>query len=398
MSPFECLAIVSLGAWLLVAALACFSVYNVQRDRPPVLLNRQTAAVLIIPVRGVPAHLDALWRGICSQTDRLGRVIFAIESREDPAYEALRSLPGGLPTEIAIAGPTTQRSQKVHNLLAALGRLRPDDSVIVFADADIAPDPYWLARLNRGLDDAHIASGYRWLVPTDDRWATAFTCVANSSVATAQRRLWNLAWGGSLALRRRLLGELEIEKVWDRAVSDDLPLTQAVKARGIRIVGPRDALVQSPASYSWREAITFGRRQYLFLRIHAPFHWAMVAAVTTIPLLGWIAALSLILTNATLAVGVIVVANSLDHLRAYFRRRVSRKLWGTGISRRVAWLDSWGTPAVLAGHALIIWSTLVGRSVTWADRVYWVDRSAEVHQIKQLPGSDASGTLRTQEV
>lgn len=272
------------------------------------------------------------------------------------------------------------------------------NSVIVFADADIAPDPYWLARLNRGLDDAHIASGYRWLVPTDDRWATAFTCVANSSVATAQRRLWNLAWGGSLALRRRLLGELEIEKVWDRAVSDDLPLTQAVKARGIRIVGPRDALVQSPASYSWREAITFGRRQYLFLRIHAPFHWAMVAAVTTIPLLGWIAALSLILTNATLAVGVIVVANSLDHLRAYFRRRVSRKLWGTGISRRVAWLDSWGTPAVLAGHALIIWSTLVGRSVTWADRVYWVDRSAEVHQIKQLPGSDASGTLRTQEV
>lgn len=399
MSPLlECLAIISLAAWLLVAALACFSVYNVQRDRPPVLVNRQSAATLIIPVRGVPAHLESLWRGICSQTDRPGRIIFAVESRDDPAFEALRALHGGPSSEIVIAGPTVRRSQKVHNLLAALGSLRPDDSIIVFADADIAPDPYWLARLNRGLDDAHIVSGYRWLVPTDNRWATAFICVANSSIATAQRRLWNLAWGGSIAVRRRLLEDLQIERIWDRAVLDDLPLARAVKAQHIGIVGPRDALVQSPASCSWKEAITFGRRQYLFLRMHAPLHWTMAAAVTTIPLIGWVSALSLAPTNTAIAIGVIVVANALDHLRAYFRRRVSRKLWGTNISRRIALLDSWGTPAVLAGHAMIVWSTLFGRTVIWADRVYWTDGSGQVYRLEQLPRSDASGALRTQEV
>ncbi len=51
----------------------------------------------------------------------------------------LRSLTGGLPVEIVIAGPTEKCAQKVHNLVAALKTLRPDDQVIVFADADIVP-------------------------------------------------------------------------------------------------------------------------------------------------------------------------------------------------------------------------------------------------------------------
>ncbi len=389
---------VLLGAWLLVATLACFSVYNVQRRRSPVMVDRQTAAVLIIPVRGVPRHLDILWQGICAQSDRPSRVIFSVESREDPAFQALQSLNGGPPIEIVVAGATTRRGQKVHNQLAALRSLHPSDSVIVFTDADITPDAQWLARLIRGLDDAHIVSGYRWMVPTDNRWATTFTCVANSSIATAQRRLWNLAWGGSIALRQKLIEDLQIEKIWDRAVLDDLPLTRAAKARGLRMVGPRDALVQSPVSYSWREAITFGRRQYLLVRMHAPLHWMLAAAATTIPLVGWAVALSLGSTGNPTAIAVIVAANALDHLRAYFRRRVSRKLWGTDIPKRVAWLDSWGTPAVLAVHAMVIWSTLFGRSVTWAGRIYRLDAHQQVYRLKESSKLEQSGTLRARQL
>jgi len=121
-------------------------------------------------------------------------------------------------------------------MLAGIDRLRPDDAVIIFADADIAPDMDWLARLIRVLGPRRvldIASGYRWLEPTDDRWSTAFICVMNSSVATVpRRRLWTYAWGGSMALRRQTAEKLDLKTLWRGAVDDDLTLSRAVRARG----------------------------------------------------------------------------------------------------------------------------------------------------------------------
>jgi len=383
----DILILVALAAWLSVAALACFGVYNVQRDRAPVAVDRPTGAVLIIPVRGIPANLDALWQGICAQSDRPSRVVFAVESAHDPAHGMLQALRGGPPIELVVAGATAQRAQKVHNQLAALRTLRPGDDVVVFADADIAPDPNWLARLIRGLDPGNMASGYRWMVPTDERWATAFACVANSSIATVPRRAWSIAWGGSMAIHRSTLEALPIEQCWDRAALDDLPLTRAMKARGLRVRAPRDALVQGPASYDWKDAIAFGRRQYLFVRMHTPLHWLAAAGATTIPLIGWVVAVPLAVNGSASALGVIVAANALDHLRAYFRRRVGRKLWGTKMSRRLALLDSWGTPAVLAVHAAVIWSTLLGRKITWAGRIYWLDSRQQVYRVEAAPSA-----------
>jgi Glycosyl transferase family 21 len=391
----DILTLMPLAAWLFVAALACIAVYNMQRDRRPPVVDRPTGAVLIIPVRGVPPQLDALWRGICAQTDPPRRVIFSVESAEDPAYQALQSLGNGPPMEIVIAGATIQRSQKVHNQLAALRTLQPNDAVVVFADADIAPDANWLAKLTCRLDDGRVVSGCRWLVPTDERWATAFVCVLNSSVATLPRRgLWNLVWGGSMALRRATIDALDLEKCWDRAASDDLSLSRTIKARGLRAYGPRDGLVGSPASYGWKEAIAFGRRQYLFLRIHAPAYWAVAACGTTLPLIGWAVAVPLAVTGNMVALGVIATAIALDRLRAQFRDRMARKLWGAGIQQRVAWLDRWGTPAYLAVHAMIIWSTLFGRTITWAGRRYTIDRQHNVIGIESVDDTRPSGAAR----
>jgi len=82
-------------AWLLVSAISCFGVYWTQRGRDSFLPESGEPTVLIIPVHGVPPHLADLWRGISRQSYRSFRVVFAVESRSDPAYAALRSLEGG---------------------------------------------------------------------------------------------------------------------------------------------------------------------------------------------------------------------------------------------------------------------------------------------------------------
>jgi len=378
--------IIPLAAWLIVAALSCFGVYITQRARPAAGDGQVEPIALIIPVRGTPPHLRELWRGICAQTRGPVRVIFVIESADDPAGAALRALTNGPPIEIVIAGVATERGQKIHNMLAALGRITPSDAIVVFADADITPAPDWLARLLRDLDTQHLdmTSGYRWLMAGDERWSTAFVCVINSSIASAPRdSKWANAWGGSMALRRQTIDALALPSLWDRAVLDDLTISRAVRALGGKVRSPRDVLVPSPSSYSWKDAVVFGRRQYLFTRMHAPQLWLVAAAATTIPLAGWATALPLALTGNKLAIGTIAIAYALDYTRARLRERIPRRLWGIESHPRVKWLDRWATPAWLALHAAVIWSTLFGRTIRWAGRTYRIDAKQRLEQSKQ---------------
>jgi ceramide glucosyltransferase len=375
--------IIPLAAWLIVSAVACFGVYIVQRQRKPVIVGEVEPTVLIIPVRGIPPHLPELWRGICLQTHRPARVIFAVESAQDPVYGRLRKLNGGPPVEVVVAGEAICRGQKIQNMLAALTRLEPNDAIVIFADSDIRPEADWLARLLRDLDRQKIemTSGYRWLIPTDDRWSTAFVCIVNASIASAPRdSKWANAWGGSMALRRHTIEALALPTLWNKAVSDDLTISPAVRALGGKVRSPRDALVPALASYSWKDAIVFGRRQYLFTRTHAPGLWIVGAAATTIPLIGWATALPLALMGNTLAIGTIAIAYALDYTRARLRERIPRNLWGIESQSRIKWLDRWATPVWLALHATVIWSTLFGRTIRWAGRTYRIDARQRLQQ------------------
>src|SRR5262245_18095653 len=369
----------------MVAALGCCFVANYLWWVGPVHQTDYCPDVLlIIPVRGVPNTLSELCRSLCQQTYRPYRVVFAVESTSDPAYAALQSLAGGPPIEIVVAGPALKRGQKVQNLLAALDTVRPTDSVIVFADADIVPMADWLTRLVSPLSDPDttVVSGYRWMVPDDTRWSSAFVCLANASIVTLPRwGIWNLAWGGSIAIRRVSLDELKVREYWSRSVLDDLPLTRAVRLQGRRVYCPYGALVPSPVSFSWKEGIAFGRRQYLFARWYAPRHCTLAAFGTTLPLLGWAFAIPLAMTGDRIAIATILVANAFDQVRARLRRRIPRKLWGIDHRDRMTWLDRWATPLWLAFHAAVIWSTLFGRSLTWGGRTYWVDSKLYVRKI-----------------
>jgi hypothetical protein len=371
-------------AWLALAAMACLGALHSQRDRPPIPPGTPFSAVLIIPVRGVPPTLAALWAGLRAQSYDRFRVVFAVESLDDPACAALQALPDGPPRELVVAGPTTQRAQKAHNLLAALPTVRDSDDFVVFADADIAPTPDWLARLMRALSmhPNEIVSGNRWMVPADDRWSTAFTCVANSSVATIRRRhRFNVAWGGSMVLHRQAIDLLELTKCWDRAGSVDLSLTRCVWAHGGCVIGPRDALVPSPVAYGWKEAVAFARRQYLVVRMYAPLQWSLAAAVFTIPAIGWVWAIPLAALGDRRALAAIAAAYVLDYSRARLRARIPMKLWNMPIAPRVAWLDRWATPLWLWFHLGILWSTLFGRRITWAGRTYVIDRNRQVSSV-----------------
>jgi hypothetical protein len=372
--------------WLTEMVLATFAVWYYWRAvRGPLTVPCFAApTVVIIPVRGAD-NLLGLWRALCAQQFPDWRLIFALEAESDPAFPLLTRLIAATQerpdTELVIAGTATQCGQKIHNQLAAVARLRPRDTIIVFADADIVPQPDWLARLVHplGRDDVEIVSGWRWLVADDDRLATAFVSAAHASFSLAPRpRAWALAWGGSMALRRRYLDAIDLRAWWRDALLDDLRLTRAAWTAGGAVLGPSALLLRSPVRYDWRRAAAFVRRQYLFVRIHMPGYWAIAAAAVTIPLFGWAAAIGAGLAGPHYLLLGFAPAMVLHQYRVAVRRRIACRLWHDPPKRRQVVVDRWAVPAWQLFHAALFWSTAFGHTIHWAGRTYRLDRAGKL--------------------
>ena len=181
-----------IAAWIGTALVATYGVIRYRlsvrslspiADPPP--------AAIIVAIKGVsvglPDFFDALHRQIYPRY----RIVFVVEAQSDPAFAALEPIArcAGGRIQLVIAGETSGPVQKVHNMLAALATLQPQDRVVVFADADMVPPADWLQQLVRpiALRRARVTSGYRWQIPADSRLASRIVALADVSIATAAR-------------------------------------------------------------------------------------------------------------------------------------------------------------------------------------------------------------------
>jgi len=229
--------------WLVIAGLLISGLYiHVRRVARRLASPFGEGIAVLIPIKGVRGHDVALRRFLASCLVQRGvsyRLIFAIEAESDPASAALARLVAcDSRASLVIAGQAIDRGQKVHNQLAALATLSPTDRFIVFADADTVLAPDWLAQLLRPLLLGHteLATGYRWLLPADHQLASRLCALIDWSIATSPRsKHLNLCWGGSMAVSRSALDQIDLPCCWDRALADDMVLTRAARRAGVLI-------------------------------------------------------------------------------------------------------------------------------------------------------------------
>ncbi len=382
-------------AWMLIALAATYGTYlywsRVARklDAP----FGEGVAVLI-PIKGASGQKKALERFLAACLAQRGvayRLIFAVESDTDPAAAPIARLAtDNAQVSLVVAGRATRRSQKIHNQLAALATLRPDDRFVVFADADMLLAEDWLAQLLRPLllGRAELASGYRWILPADDRLASRFCALMDWSVATAARsRRWNLCWGGSIAITRAALERIDLPRLWDRAMLDDLVLTGAARRAGIAVHAPHQVLVASPVRHDVASLFSFGRRQYIFARVHARRHWVLAGVTLAVPVLSGGVAIVASLHGDPMAMVCIVIALGLQQLRAQFRLGVARRVLPVAQAAASAALlrrDRWKLPAAHLVHLAIWMASAVGDRMIWAGITYRLPRSGIVRIVGRV--------------
>jgi cellulose synthase/poly-beta-1,6-N-acetylglucosamine synthase-like glycosyltransferase len=370
-------------AWIITDMLATYGVLHHRRAFIPTAAPVCGPEVaVLIAIKGVGATTTQFLSALKAQHYDNHRLVFALESADDEAYPLVtrfkRELEGERQVEVIIAGISCERAQKVHNLLAALHTLRDSDQIIAFADADIVPGQTWLSQLIRPVASGETAAscGYRWQLPLGRNWPTLIVAAADMSIATAARsRRWNLCWGGSVALERQVLDRLNLSSVWNRAASDDLTLTRALRSRGLRIYVPPFVLVPTPASHDWGSLFRFMHRQYLLVRVYAPRHWWFAAWTLIVPALG--AAFALVLLPDHLwTLGFVAASALLLQLRLAVRRSIALLvLPPEEIPAALATVKfaRWAWPLIHLVHVAAFASSAIGRRFSWAEIRYRLD-------------------------
>ena len=376
------IASILLIAWITIAILNTLSAWRYTWGLPLTEVPGITPpAAVIVAVKNASDVSRAFFDRLRHQAYPDHRIIAAVESEEDTAFAMVteESKRPGAPLRTVVAGQSGRSGQKVWNLLAALDAIEDRDEIVAFVDADTLPAPEWLSRLvaalvNTGRD---AVTGYRWIVPADNRVSSAVVAAANASVVTVPRlpSIINHCWGGTMAMRRKTLERIDIRRFWAGAISDDAQMTRAFKQAGYEVFSPRQSLLLSPVAMSWSEALSFARRQYRIVLLHDTSIWTLAALGTFFPIAAAIAALSMASQGSVLAIVLIGVSLVLGEIRYHCRRRIVIALWGeaTAAGLPTYWrVERWLRPIWWSFHALCVFSALGSRHIRWAGIDYLV--------------------------
>jgi ceramide glucosyltransferase len=347
--------------------------------------------VLIVPCKGVEAGFERNIASFFGQEYEDYLLWFVVAEKSDPAYDRLYRIKETLAehskacdVRVLIAGATIGGtcSQKIHNLLHCYRQIPDDVEVMAFADSDVCISGQWLSHIVYPLRKPKngASSGYRWFVPQQNNLATLALSAVNAKIAQLLGdTIFNLAWGGSMAIRVDTFRSVGLERIWQKALSDDLALTAAVKKAKRKVAFVPACFVASYEQTSWRGFFEFGRRQFLITRVYAPGTWWFGLFSSVYSILGlWAGAVLAVYAvlaadrNLVLYVAVPVIFFAGQLARAILRQATIARIL-TKERRRMAaaaaadiclfWLWSW----LLLG---LIVASAFGRTIRWRGICY----------------------------
>jgi cellulose synthase/poly-beta-1,6-N-acetylglucosamine synthase-like glycosyltransferase len=300
-------------------------------------LTNAPSVTLFVPCCGDEPGLEANLESLFYQ-DYMGISIrLIVETAADGAVPAIHRVLARHPGrgDLLIAGPAEGRSQKVHNLLAALDSCPPSE-VLAFADSDGRPERDWLKFLvaPRERAEVGVASSYRFYLPEPATFPTLLRSAWNAAVLTVLgEHDRNFAWGGAMAIRRDVFDRIGVAKAWQGALSDDYAMTHAVRRAGLRVEFVPSCLVGSRGDAGLREVLSWCARQIAITRVYWPAFFA-VAAMTHL-LYGAFLAIALVqgrfaLTALVLLPGILaggLRAKAIAELAPQWRGTISRYFW-----------------------------------------------------------------------
>ncbi|MBD3672466.1 MAG: glycosyltransferase family 2 protein [Planctomycetaceae bacterium] len=239
-----------------------------EKDLPP--------AVVVLAMRGADPFLPDCLAGLLNQDYPDYDVKIIIDSREDPAASVvsnfLNSHDKSSVEVLYLENPSQQCSLKVSALIQVIDKLDERYQVVTVLDADVITESDWLRSLVTPLvNDPELAAstGIRWFMPSERELGNMVRRHWNIG-AVIQMALFQIPWGGSLAIRRSFFEEADLLEHWSKCLCEDTPLASAIQKIGRRLETAPEAFMINRESTSLSGAVRFIGRQLLFTQLYHP--------------------------------------------------------------------------------------------------------------------------------
>jgi glycosyltransferase involved in cell wall biosynthesis len=360
-------------------------------------------AVIILCVRGSDPSLIRCLEGILQQDYPRYSVRVIVDCRDDPGWNAVQEIlakGNGPHVDVQVATLDKRRetcSLKVSAQLQAIAELDPTIEVVALIDADSIPAPDWLRAMAEPFADPKVgaSTGIRWFAPADNQWGSLVRHLYNAG-SFPQMYVFQMAWGGSMAVHARFFRGSNLLDVWSRSFCEDIGTYGVLRASGFRLAFVPAATHINGESVDLRSCYGFLMRQLLCVRLHH-VHWWPILILHVANTLAMAATVGIVATGIYLqAWDWVAWAGGL--FGVYLIGIVSALSVGEAVIRRIARARhsnvppitfSWKTiPAllltqVLALHCMVL--TIFLRRIDWRGITYAIDGPEKIRLLEYRP-------------
>ena len=375
-------------------------------------------AAVILCIRGADPTLGACLDGILTQEYPDFEVHVVLDSRSDPAADVVRDAireTAGLNARVHILeDPDARRGLKVSAILQALNLIPERFQMIAFLDADAEPHPNWLRDLVLPLQSpgTGATSGVRWFEPSTENMGSLIRAKWNL-YAVALMRHFNIAWGGSFAIRRDVLERTDLLNRWLKTLCEDTCLGDTLTEAGYQVRMVPEVSMINRESTTIAGCHRFITRQLVLTRLHSKSWIPILLFGLALSIVSLLIPLHIAVTLLQGDVAACLVASGTLVAFAFsvtlFENRTSELVGKHGCqatnSHRQHW--TWSVKPALANYicqmvcALVSGAAFVSatfaRRLEWRGIVYRVKRS-QVTLVKYTPFvpavADADSSLR----
>ena len=258
---------------------------------------------VILPCKGIDPGFEQNVRSLLEQDYPDFEIIFITATQDDPARGSLERILPEYPerkARLLVAGIRPGRSQKLNNQLFAYRMIRADSTAIVFVDSDVRAHKRYLRDLVEPLDDEGVGAttGFRWYIPEKGGLGSYLRATWNGGGLPILADQWlAYAWGGSMGILRGTFEKAGVADRWENALTDDFPLTDAVREKKLSVHFVPTCLLGSHEDTSLRETIGWTNRQTVICRVYNPRLWRVIFTSHAIQTVGFLFGVGLLLTK-----------------------------------------------------------------------------------------------------
>ncbi|MGM3307896.1 glycosyltransferase [Anabaena sp. WFMT] len=280
----------SLMGWLVIqVGLTLVFLWYLRSYKQPLLSDEQLPkTAVILCLRGADPFLPNCVRSLLQQNYPQYDLKLIVDSPEDPAFKiAKEAIAESAATNVQISTLRTVRhncSLKCSSLVQAVSDLDDSYKVVALVDADTIVHPNWLRELVSPLTDNKVGltTGNRWYLPTGSYWGSLVRYAGNVSTVV-QMFLFQVPWGGSLAIKTELLHKTELLEKWGEAFGDDMLMHKVIKKHKLQIKFVPSLLMVNREECDLPNLFASLKRLILCSRLYHPNWLALVSdAVSSI--------------------------------------------------------------------------------------------------------------------